>query len=214
MSEDQNLPQEQEDASFEELDALITPVDGSGQVEMDTGANTKDGRKRKYLDPQFLWSKCKEYFDDCDNKEQSYTIPGLAFYLGFTSRQAIFHYLKRGDNCAKVIRAAKLKIEAQRNLQVIDSQGAVAGRIFDLKCNFGYSDQGGEGESPQQPQVAVQQNFYGLPPQPQTLEEWTQQYQKLMHGQQKSQQSSLEEQSSSASVIDVSQSTSDALEDE
>lgn len=219
MSEDQDLPQEQKEdhSGFDELSAYINPIDGSGQVEMDIEAKSKDGPKRKFLDPQYLWDKCKEYFDRCDSQGYSYTIPDLAFYLGFISRQALFHYLKRGDNCSKVIRAARLKIEAQRNRQVVDGQGHVAGRIFDLKCNFGYNemgqDEGGNFEGAQ-PQMNVQQNFYGLPPQPATLEEWTQQYQKLMQGQQKSQLATQTEQSDDASVIDVGHSIEDALNDE
>lgn len=210
-----------EEEELDELEEFVNPLDDFDNLEPDTPANGFGGHKRKFLDPKYLWSKCKEYFDKCDGQQLAYTIPGLAYHLGFISRQAIFYYMKRGDNCGKVIKAAKLKIEEQRNRQVVEGQGYMAGRIFDLKCNFGYNDQNpsGDGESQNtggsQPQINVQQNFHGLPPQPTTLEEWTNWYQSQMKqntGPVSAKKEPPPDESEDGEVINVSQSVQGSLE--
>ena len=212
-------PTTDENEFDDELDQFINPLSAFDQLQPDTKNYRADSR-RKFLDPQYLWDKCKEYFDKCDDQQLAYTIPGLAFHLGFISRQAIFHYVKRGDNCGKVIKAAKLKIEEQRNRQVVEGQGYMAGRIFDLKCNFGYNDQNpsgdGDGEGSgnnQQPQINVQNNYHGLPPQPATLEEWTASYHSLMKQKEQAQVEPPSDESEDGNVINVSPSTKEALSD-
>lgn len=211
-SEKDNESTNQDDQD-DELEQFLSPI-AFGPTHEPPPQN-RPHRRRLYLDPQVLWDKCKEYFDKCDEDGLAYTVPELAYYLGFISRQAIFHYEKRGDDCAKVIKAAKLKIEGQRNRQLVEGQGYMAGRIFDLKCNFGYNDAALSSDDPQKEgKTLVQQNnFYGLPPKPQTLEEWTKWYQTEMKQGQK-QQSIEEDSQDSGRVIDVSKDTKEALEDE
>jgi len=223
---DENLPsQRQQDQSAEQgsdeaLEELMNPLSFDEQVDQLEDTDTYRGPKRKFTDPHYLWQRCKDYFDQCYQEGVVYTVPELAYHLGFISRQAIFHYEKRKDNCGKVIRAAKLKIEGQRNRQVVEGQGYMAGRIFDLKCNFGYSDQPGgadkTGDQPN-PQLNVQQNFYGMPPQPASLEEWTKNYQKMMKSpdtQEKIEPPSEEEDDDSEETIDVSPSVQEGISED
>ena len=224
MSDD--LPREQDDQVEDEneeindqLDDLFNPFD---EMEPDVqNIPKKSNFRRKYLDPKYLWEKCKEYFDECDQAGRVYTVPELALHLGFVSRQAIFLYEKRGDNCSKVIRAAKLKIEGQRNRQVVEGQGYMAGRIFDLKVNFGYNDQpdavSKDGGDQPSTQINVQNN-YTLPPQPQSLEEWTNWYRSQMKS--TNQQQKIEPTPSdqdgddSDETIDVSPSVRDSMRED
>ena len=221
MSEE-NPPQEEhvEDENEqinEELDNLFNPLDFD-QMQSDVQSlPKKTNYRRRYLDPKVLWEKCQEYFNKCDEEGTVYTVPELALHLGFVSRQAIFLYEKRNDNCGKVIKAAKLKIEGQRNRQVVEGQGYMAGRIFDLKVNFGYDDQKNAASNDQpSTQINVQNNNYSLPPQPQTLEEWTQWYQSQMKStepQQKIEPPPSDE-DSDGSTIDISPSVREGLEDD
>jgi len=223
MSKEENLPQDQQEQPQdkneeinEQLDDLFNDFDN---MEPDVQSlPKKTNYRRRYLDPQHLWEKCQEYFRQCDEEGRVYTVPELALHLGFVSRQAIFLYEKRGDNCSKVIRAAKLKIEGQRNRQVVEGQGYMAGRIFDLKVNFGYDDQKNAASSDQPgTQINVQNNYNSLPPQPQTLEEWTKWYQSAMRStdsQQKIEPPPSDEDGDGSNVIDVSRETQDSLSED
>lgn len=64
------------------------------------------------------------------------SITGLAFYLGFQSRQSLYDYEKDGE-FSYTIKRARLKIEAFYE-QCLTKQSP-AGAIFALK-NFGWSD--------------------------------------------------------------------------
>lgn len=184
MTEEQESQEKSEEEKERELEPYLNPLkrEESDTLARAASSQTSDlankspaGRKPKYSDPEQLWEKCQEYFLECDGLGRSYTIPDLAFHLGFVSRQAIFHMERRNDDCGRVIQAAKLKIEGQRNRQVVEGQGQMAGRIFDLKCNFGYRDTLDDLRDTTR-QINIQQTnnmFAGLPPQPQTLEEWS-----------------------------------------
>jgi len=191
-----------------ELEPYLNPLKKDEQDPVNQSRRDPRGRKPKYSDPHELWEKCQEYFQECDGMGRSYTIPDLAFHLGFVSRQAIFHMERRDDDCGRVIQAAKLKIEGQRNRQVVEGQGQMAGRIFDLKCNFGYRDTLDDLRDTTR-QINIQQNnmFQGLPPQAESLEEWSAwAYKELRrkHGGQPDEEKALEENDSR--VIDVDQS--------
>jgi hypothetical protein len=90
-----------------------------------------------------LDAMCQLYFDDADAKGFPYTVPDLALFLGFSGRQALYdyeHVNKNKHDYAYTIKRAKSRIEAQRVRSLIEGKGHPAGRIFDLKNNFGYKD--------------------------------------------------------------------------
>lgn len=96
------------------------------------------GRKLNYKTPKELQKKIESYFKDCDKKKKRYTVPGLALFLGFENRHSVSNYGKREKFCA-TIKSAMLRVETQRNEQLLD-EGNAAGKIFDLKNNFGWKD--------------------------------------------------------------------------
>ena len=94
----------------------------------------------KYKDPKVLKKKCEEYFKYADDKKEFYTVPGLALFLGFCTRQAVFEYLQKEASLASVMRQAVLTIEDQRVQQLLGN-GNTAGKIFDLVNNFDYKNE-------------------------------------------------------------------------
>jgi len=97
----------------------------------------KTGRPRKFKSPEEMQPLIDTYFSDCDEKNKLYTVPGLALALGFNYRQGPWEYAKRHSNFADTIKKARLRIEEQRNIQLISERNA-AGKIFDLCNNFGW----------------------------------------------------------------------------
>ena len=98
------------------------------------------GRPPKYKTPDQLKHAIQKYFRRADKQEKPYTIPGLALFLGFISRQSIIDYEKRDKEYSFPIKKARTRIEAQRNEMLLDAKGNPAGKIFDLKNNFGWKD--------------------------------------------------------------------------
>lgn len=99
----------------------------------------KLGRPLKYKTAEELEAAINEYFTDCDVREVPYTIPGMAYALGFSDRHALLHYAGRDVFCA-TIKKARSRIERQRVENLIAGRGSTPGQIFDLKNNFGYLD--------------------------------------------------------------------------
>ena len=90
------------------------------------------GRPAVYTDPGLLQAAVEEYFAQ-DGKK---TITGLAYHLGFESRQSFYDYEER-DGFSYIIKRARLKVETmyEENL----SGTAPTGSIFALK-NMGWKD--------------------------------------------------------------------------
>ncbi len=90
------------------------------------------GRPSTYTEPGELESSIQEYFAQ-DGKK---TITGLAYHLGFESRQSIYDYEQNGE-FSYIIKRAKLKVETmyEENL----SGTTPTGSIFALK-NMGWKD--------------------------------------------------------------------------
>jgi hypothetical protein len=91
------------------------------------------GRPALYTEPWQLEAAVQEYFDQ-DGKK---TVTGLAYHLGFESRQSFYDYEEKSD-FTYIIRRARLKIESgyEENLQGTTPTGS----IFALK-NMGWKDQ-------------------------------------------------------------------------
>ncbi len=98
---------------------------------------TQVGRPPLYDDPELMDAKIDQYFDQLGDKPP--TVPGLCFFLGFSSRQSFLDYEKKKDfSCT--IKKARLRIECDRTERLISSGTPTAGLIFDLVNNHGYKN--------------------------------------------------------------------------
>jgi hypothetical protein len=94
----------------------------------------------KFKSPQEMELKINEYFKECDKKGTPYTVPGLAYFLGFASRFSINDYSGMPRYSHTILRA-KLKIELQRNELLVNAETKnVNGMKFDLQNNFGWKE--------------------------------------------------------------------------
>jgi len=91
-------------------------------------AETADELEKKI---SFYWARIKK------TKEPP-TITGLAYYLGFASRQSFYDYERRPE-FTHTIQRARLRIESQYEKGLFTARNA-AGPIFGLK-NFGWRDE-------------------------------------------------------------------------
>jgi len=78
-----------------------------------------------------------QYFAECEEQEKPCTVTGLAAALK-TSRQTLINYQNR-EEYAEVINDAKRRIEAFAEEQLFTGR-ALAGVIFSLKNNYGWTD--------------------------------------------------------------------------
>ena len=108
-----------------------------GTVEV-THKGKRRGRK-KMLSPEQFKERSEEYFDECKAQDEAPSIAGLAFHLGFSSRQSMHDYAKDPDYKAEYDRA-RLFIEAWVSKSVMNKDTFTAGQIFYLKSVFGYED--------------------------------------------------------------------------
>lgn len=91
------------------------------------------GRPALYTDVEDFKAKIEEYFTLNETKS---TITGLAFHLGFESRQSFYDYLDKGE-FSYIGKRARLFVEACYESKL--SGNNAAGPIFFLK-NMGWSD--------------------------------------------------------------------------
>ncbi len=97
------------------------------------------------------------YFQQCDEREMSYTCPGLAYYLGVADTRLLFRSgddggMRKSSEAAQTVklysspdiqhalRLARVRIEAQRVSQLLDDDNNTQAKIFDLKASFGWQD--------------------------------------------------------------------------
>lgn len=92
------------------------------------------GRPPTYSDPEEMQAKIEEYIALCQSKEERPIISGLAYHLGFESRQSFYDYEKQ-PGFSYTIKRARSLIEIEYEKRV----GEGAGFIFALK-NFGWTD--------------------------------------------------------------------------
>ena len=101
----------------------------------------------KLKDPEKIKRQCDEFFDECDEKKDPYTITGLGLKLKI-SRQEILIYTNRTHKnqdsnymeLTQHLRDAKSKCEYYAEKGVLKATGNVTGFIFALK-NYGWKDQ-------------------------------------------------------------------------
>ncbi|MCM1340007.1 MAG: DNA-packaging protein [Muribaculaceae bacterium] len=105
------------------------------------------GRPPIYKTPAELQKKIDEYFKNCPDKRivptkmgvfevPAPTVTGLAFFLGFSSRQSFYDY-ENNEEFSYTIKRARLRIE--REYEKLLCTATPAGAIFALK-NFGWKD--------------------------------------------------------------------------
>jgi hypothetical protein len=94
------------------------------------------GRPPLFKDPEEMQEKINEYIDECEENKVPYTITGLCYYLGFTSRQSFYDY-EKNSKFSYTVKRARLFIENSYELSLrINGR---SGDIFALK-NFGWTD--------------------------------------------------------------------------
>jgi hypothetical protein len=94
------------------------------------------GAPPMYKDPSELASKIQEYFDSLKETREPETITGLAYFLGFESRQSFYDYEAKPE-FTYTVKRARLAIEGAYEARLHGNSNA--GAIFALK-NFGWID--------------------------------------------------------------------------
>lgn len=94
-------------------------------------------RPMKYDTIEELQDAIDSYFDYIELKERKPTISGLAYELGFTSRQSIYDYANREDEFSYIIKRAVLYMESIIEEMLYSPN--TTGSIFWLK-NRGWRD--------------------------------------------------------------------------
>ena len=95
------------------------------------------GRPRKFTDITVLEDTIDQYFIDREKDDKQPTISGLAYHLGFESRQSIYDYIDRKDDFSYVIKRATLFLEDMIEQKLFSNNAT--GAIFWLK-NRGWRD--------------------------------------------------------------------------
>ena len=92
------------------------------------------GRPAHFDNEEQLVAKVQEYFDTTDFA--MLTVTGLAYFLGFESRQSFYDYEEK-EQFSYIIKRARLFIESSYELRL--SGNSPTGAIFALK-NMGWND--------------------------------------------------------------------------
>jgi DNA-packaging protein gp3 len=96
----------------------------------------KEGRPLKFETPEQLSIAIQDYFDKQSDKKEPVTITGLAYALGFDSRQSIYDYKER-EEFSYILKRATFFVESCYEQKL--SGQMPTGAIFALK-NMGWRD--------------------------------------------------------------------------
>ena len=91
------------------------------------------GRPALYESVEEFKAAVEAYFEEVGSKA---TITGLAYHLGFESRQSFYDYEER-EEFSYIVKRSRLKVESEYEAKL--SGNNVAGSIFALK-NMGWKD--------------------------------------------------------------------------
>jgi len=105
---------------------------------MTTPKNMPPDRPKLYPTLELLEEAVEAYFQKCDDKDEPYTMTGLARTLGM-SRQTLSRYSKLDPYC-DTIKAARQQVEESIERGLMRGYNAT-GAIFNLKNNFGWRDE-------------------------------------------------------------------------
>jgi hypothetical protein len=104
-------------------------------------------RQVKYTSPEALQYAIDLYFDKAEATRgmpefEEPTVPGLAYALGFATRQAFVEYRKddADDGYQFVVKRALTLLESFSNQKILKGGPATPGTIFNLKNQHGWSD--------------------------------------------------------------------------
>ena len=155
---------------------------------------------RRYPSANDLERAVSQYFDACDQEEQAYTVPDLLLFLRI-NKQHWRGYLEKGPETYSVVaEMAMLKIEGQRNRQLLTGKGQMSGHIADLGHHFEWNKKRDE-DIPKS--VTNNMVIMGAPPQPESIEQWAEWYQKTIGGKRSDELQSLPDGNASGVPIDV-----------
>ena len=96
------------------------------------------GRPLKFESAEQMQELIDDYFEECDLKDEIYTITGLAMALD-TDRATLVRYSAK-DEFYNTIKKAKQKVEQQMVSRALKGEYNSAVSIFLMKNNFGYTD--------------------------------------------------------------------------
>lgn len=96
----------------------------------------KEGRPLKFETPEQLEAAIQDYFDTQVKNKSNITISGLAYNLGFESRQSIYDYKER-EEFSYILKRATFFVESCYEDKL--SGTTPTGAIFALK-NMGWRD--------------------------------------------------------------------------
>jgi len=102
-----------------------------------TDSKHAGGRPPKYKTAKEMQVLIDKYFDRQDKEGRPYTVTGLALALDM-SRQDLVNYQNK-DEFFDTIKKAKQKVQ-EYNEEILINGKNVAGVIFNMKNNFGYTD--------------------------------------------------------------------------
>jgi len=91
----------------------------------------------KYKTAEEMQVVIDDYFMYREAEDKPVTMTGLAFALGFASRQSFVDYKKKSKAFADAITRARLRVEEYAESRLFDRDGA-KGAEFTLRCNFGW----------------------------------------------------------------------------
>lgn len=101
-------------------------------------------RPRKYNKVEDMQVAIDKYFEECDAKDEPYTMSGLALALDFDSRQSLLNYCDYEDDEEKsfldTIKRARAKCEANVERGLLSGKYNPTGAIFNLKNNYNWKD--------------------------------------------------------------------------
>ena len=99
---------------------------------------SKVGRPKIFNDVKEVEEKINAYFNYCEEKENPYTMSGLAYYLGI-SRQTLVNYSNQ-DQFFDTIKKARDRVQMQLEENALSNKANPTFTIFNLKNNFDWKD--------------------------------------------------------------------------
>lgn len=94
------------------------------------------GRPPLYATAEELGIAIDEYFNYCVREERKPTLAGLAYDLGYVSKQSVYDQEKRGDAFSYHIKRARLKIESYHEARLYET--GATGSMCWLNNHAGY----------------------------------------------------------------------------
>ena len=102
------------------------------------------GRPRKYNKVEDMQIAIDKYFKECDEREEPYTMSGLALALDFDSRRSLINYCDYEDENEQeflpTLKRAKARCEANVEKGLLSGKYNPTGAIFNLKNNYNWVD--------------------------------------------------------------------------